>query len=160
VSVGHRSLKIEDYGKIAATFVDVRSGEAVRVHLIPGVRELARRACPEATRAYFAQLRAYQIIPDRELLNAQWVTLNQDIRLIRGTPRQRSNCIQCGEEIINGREVMKNEMIICVACAGNAYYHLKEAESAVEEKPEQANDFLDLVKPGIKACQPDNPTHA
>src|SRR5512133_2350650 len=30
-SVGHRTLRVEDYGKIAATFVDIKQGRAVRV---------------------------------------------------------------------------------------------------------------------------------
>src|SRR5512140_2185179 len=31
VSVGHRTLRVEDYGKIAATFANVSSGDAVRL---------------------------------------------------------------------------------------------------------------------------------
>ena len=64
VSVGHRSLKIEDYGKIAATFVDVKSGQAVRLHPVIGARELARSYFPKEPRAYFAQLDGYQTMPD------------------------------------------------------------------------------------------------
>src|SRR5512141_2080362 len=30
-SVGHRTMRVEDYGKIAATFVDIKQGRAVRV---------------------------------------------------------------------------------------------------------------------------------
>jgi formylmethanofuran dehydrogenase subunit E len=123
VSVGHRSLKIEDYGKIAATFVDLKSGRAVRLHPVPGARELALHYCQEEKRAYFAQLKAYQTIPDRQLLDAEWITLNRDIHQIIGSPRQRAYCIQCGEEVINGREVSENGLPTCVACAGRAYYH-------------------------------------
>ena len=126
VSVGHRTLKIEDYGKIAATFVDVRSGRGVRLCPVPGVRELAISYYPEQ-RAYFAQLKAYQIIPDRQLLRAEWITLTRDLLQIVGTPRQRAYCIRCGEEIINGREVQENGMPTCMACAGPTYYRAGEA---------------------------------
>ena len=43
VSVSHRSLKIEDYGKIAATFVHLKSGRAVRLFPKPGLRELCQK---------------------------------------------------------------------------------------------------------------------
>ena len=127
VSVGHRSLKIEDYGKIAATFVDLKSGRAVRLHPVSSARELALHYCQEEKRAYFAQLKAYQTIPDRQLLHAEWITLKQDLQRIVGSPRQRIYCIQCGEEVMNGREVLDNGLPTCVACAGRAYYHSGEA---------------------------------
>lgn len=34
VSVGHRSLKVRDYGKFAATFVDTANNRAIRVSAI------------------------------------------------------------------------------------------------------------------------------
>ncbi len=126
VSVGHRSLRVEDYGKIAATFVDTHTGRAVRVHPVHNVREVAKEYLPHEKRAYFAQLKGYQIIPDSEMLRAAWVTLNRDISQILGSPKQRSRCAQCGEEIINGREVIKGELIQCMTCAGETYYHLQE----------------------------------
>jgi formylmethanofuran dehydrogenase subunit E len=126
VSVGHRSLKIEDYGKIAATFVDLKSGRAVRLHPVPGARELALQYCQEEKRAYFAQLKAYQIIPDRQLLHTEWITLKQDLQQIVGSPRQRAYCIRCGEEVINGREILESGLPTCVACAGRAYYQSGE----------------------------------
>jgi formylmethanofuran dehydrogenase subunit E len=122
VSVGHRSLKIEDYGKVAATFVDVPSGRAVRLHPTIGVRELAISYCPEEERLYFAQLKAYQTMPDDQLLRVEWITLNQNIQQIMGSPRQRAYCIRCGEEVLNGREVSDSGLPTCRACAGQAYY--------------------------------------
>lgn len=64
-AVGHRSLKIEDYGKIAATFLDLKTRRAIRLHPSPYIRELARKYSPSESKAYFAQLNAYQVIPDR-----------------------------------------------------------------------------------------------
>jgi formylmethanofuran dehydrogenase subunit E len=122
VSVGHRSLKIEDYGKVAATFVDVPSGRAVRLHPTIGVRELAISYCPEEERLYFAQLKAYQTMPDDQLLRVEWITLNQNIQQIMGSPRQRAYCIRCGEEVLNGREISDSGLPTCRACAGQAYY--------------------------------------
>ena len=75
-SVGHRTLRVEDYGKIAATFVDIKQGRAVRVAPLLDVRERAAAYAPGETRHYFAQLAAYQVMPDAELLSIQEVSLN------------------------------------------------------------------------------------
>ena len=142
VSVGHRSLNIKDYGKIAATFINLKTNQAVRLHPAPKVRELAKSYLPLEKRAYFAQLEAYQVIPDHELLSIEWVTLHQPIRQIMGTPRQRACCMRCGEEIINGREITINELTLCAACAGQAYYHVETDAAKIENKREQINAFL------------------
>lgn len=86
VSVGHRSLRIEDYGKIAVTFVDVPSGRAVRLRPASGARGLAVSYCGGEELSSFAQLKAYQTIPDDQLLRAEWITLNQDIQQIWDLP--------------------------------------------------------------------------
>jgi formylmethanofuran dehydrogenase subunit E len=122
VSVGHRTLRVEDYGKIAATFVDLKTARAIRLHPAEGIRELAREYFPLEKRAYYSQLKGYQIIPDTELLNAEWVRLDRDIDQIMGSPRQRACCSGCREEIINGREIRQEDVTLCMACAGQAYY--------------------------------------
>ena len=104
VSVSQRSLKIEDYGKIAATFVHLKSGRAVRLFPKTGLRELARKYTRDEQRAYFVQLIAYQIIPDEELLDIEPVALTQSLKEIIGLPGQKTTCSLCGEQIINGRE--------------------------------------------------------
>src|SRR5690606_8407786 len=38
-TVGHRTLRIVDYGRVAITAVDTASGQAVRISPRPGVRE-------------------------------------------------------------------------------------------------------------------------
>ena len=141
VSVGHRTLKIEDYGKIAATFLNLKTHQAVRLHPTLGVRELARKYCPYEKLAYFAQLKAYQMIPDCELLSVRWIRLDQDIQQLTGSPRQRACCNKCGEEIINGREIIKSQVVLCAACAGYAYYHLEDAIGAVENGAGKINTF-------------------
>src|SRR5512142_2177631 len=67
-SVGHRTLRVEDYGKTAATFADVDTGRAVRVAPALDVREQACTWVPEESRHYFAQMQAYRTLPDESLL--------------------------------------------------------------------------------------------
>lgn len=124
-SMGHRTMRLEDYGKIAATFVDVKTGQAVRVAPRTDVRERAWQYAPEETRRYFAQLKAYQRMPDEELLMVQAVELTTPVATIISRPGIRVNCARCGEEIINEREVEVDGQILCRACAGPAYYRPK-----------------------------------
>ena len=63
VTVGHRSLRVVDLGKIAATFVGVATGKAVRLAPREGVRALASTYAPEATERYAAQLQGYAVMP-------------------------------------------------------------------------------------------------
>jgi formylmethanofuran dehydrogenase subunit E len=77
---------------------------------------------PDEPRHYFAQLRTYQLMPAAELLTMQAVTLTTSIEALVSRPGVRVNCSQCGEEIINEREVWMDGQIFCRTCAGNSYY--------------------------------------
>lgn len=117
---------MEDYGKVAATFVDTHTGRAVRVAPHLEVRQRAYAYAPEEPRHYFAQLKAYQIMPDSELLTIREVCLNTPIGEIVSRAGMRVNCSACGEEIINERELIYDGASLCRACAGSSYYHPAE----------------------------------
>jgi formylmethanofuran dehydrogenase subunit E len=121
-SVGHRTLRVVDYGKVAATFVDTRTGRAVRVAPRRESRALARLHAPGAKSRWHAQLEAYQVMPDDELLVAQPVVLSVSLEQLLSKPGRKTMCAACGEEIINEREVTRDGMTVCRACAGEAYY--------------------------------------
>lgn len=123
-TMGHRTLRMEDYGKIAATFVDVKTDRAVRVAPRLDVRERAYAYAPEERRHYFAQLQGYQIMPDDELLFVQEVALKTPVAEIVSRPVVRTNCDRCGEEIINERELCRDGQVLCRACAEGGYYEL------------------------------------
>jgi formylmethanofuran dehydrogenase subunit E len=121
-SLGHRRLRLEDFGKVAATFVDTLSGRALRIAPRSTVRQLACNCQPQETRRYFAQLRAYQVLPDEDLLSMQEVSLTTPVTRILSRPGLRLPCAMCGEEIINERQVVQNGLALCRACAGDGYY--------------------------------------
>lgn len=123
-TIGHRTLRVEDYGKIAATFVDVKTGQAVRVAPRLDVRARAYACVPDEPRHYFAQLKAYQVMPDHELLSIQLVQLTTPIAAIVSRAGVRVNCDLCGEEIINEREIVRDESTLCRSCASEGYYHI------------------------------------
>lgn len=121
-TVGHRTLRVEDYGKAAATFVDIQTGRAVRVAPVPDIRERATNSVTDEPRHYFAQMQAYQTMPDEDMLTVQEVFLNTSIEQIVSHPGLRVNCNICGEEIMNEREICCEGSIICKSCSGNGYY--------------------------------------
>ena len=132
-TVGHRTLRVEDYGKIAAVFVDTNTGRAVRLAPRLDVRERARLYAPQETRHYFAQLEGYQRMPTDELFMVQEVTLFTPIEAIVSRAGVRANCDVCGEEIINEREVVQDGLTLCRGCVvapqlrSPAYYYQPDA---------------------------------
>jgi formylmethanofuran dehydrogenase subunit E len=70
-SVGHRTLRVEEYGKVAATFVDIKTSRAVRVAPRLDIRERASDFVLEESRHYFAQMQAYQVMPDEDMLTVK-----------------------------------------------------------------------------------------
>jgi formylmethanofuran dehydrogenase subunit E len=119
---GHRTLRVEDYGKIAATFIDTETERCIRIAPAMNVREKAPTYAPAEPRHYFAQIQSYQIMPDDELLTVQEVALLRPVAEIISRPGVRVNCEVCGEEIINEREVISEGRTYCRTCAGQGYY--------------------------------------
>lgn len=120
--VGKRTLRVIDYGKVAATFVDIETRRAVRVVPRRDIRTLAVAYAPEAATRWEKQLLGYQRMPDAELLNAQAVALTFSLEHWLSKDGARVNCAQCGEEIINEREIEIHDNVYCLACVGGAYY--------------------------------------
>jgi formylmethanofuran dehydrogenase subunit E len=123
-SVGHRTLRIVDLGKVAATFTDLKSGRSIRLAPAQGVRERARIYAPEEGKAYAAQLKGYQLMPEAELFTFREVSLQPSLETILSQPDVRAQCCRCGEEIINQREVTMGDRTYCQTCFGESYYKL------------------------------------
>lgn len=140
-TVGHRTLRVEDYGKIAATLIDVKSNQAIRLAPQLDIRERAHAYAPGEKRHYFAQLQGYQIMPDAELLILQSVTLTTAVEALVSRPGVRVNCAHCGEEIINEREIYVAGKPLCHSCAGKGYYQI--TDSAAELSTASMDRWLD-----------------
>jgi formylmethanofuran dehydrogenase subunit E len=123
--VGRRTLRVEDYGKIAATFVDTQSNDVWRIAPHANARSLAALYAPEATNRWQAMLLGYQRMPTHELLVAQRVELRASVGEIMSRAGVRALCERCGEEIINAREVHVEGATLCRACATGGYYQLR-----------------------------------
>jgi formylmethanofuran dehydrogenase subunit E len=124
-TVGHRTLRVEDLGKIAATFTDIKKNTSLRLAPRPDVRARALTFAPDEKRRYFAQLKGYQVMPDEELFTFQQVELRTPAEQIISHQNARAVCSKCGEEIINEREVIIEGRVLCKTCAYGGYYQVK-----------------------------------
>jgi formylmethanofuran dehydrogenase subunit E len=121
-TVGHRTLRVMDFGKIAAVFANIKTGQAVRLAPKLDIRERAPLYAPQAKNKYAAQLNAYQVMPEAELFSCEAVLLEASLEAIVSRPGLRTVCARCGEEIINGRQISVGDETLCAACAGAGYY--------------------------------------
>lgn len=120
-TLGHRTMRLMDYGKVAATFVNTATGRAVRIWPHAESRVRALTYAPDAPNRWRAQLEAYQVMPAGELLCVREVELAIDLKAVIGAPGVRVNCSRCGEEILNRREVLRDGSVLCAGCAGESY---------------------------------------
>jgi len=120
--VGKRTLKIVDHGIMAATFVNLKTGQAVRVIAREEARELAPRYAPEETNKYEQQRQAYRVMPEEELLSFEEVKVTIPPEDMPGSPISRVACEKCGDTIVDMREVRRDGKILCRPCARGAYF--------------------------------------
>ena len=126
VSLGKRTLKHVDHGKMAATFVDTVAGAAVRVAAREEARELARLIAPWELDPRRAQTAAYRMLADTKLLKLEAVAVNS---AWLGRRRVRVRCEACGEGVNYQREVRVGDRVLCRACAGDRYYTVLSADA-------------------------------
>lgn len=123
--VGRRTLRVVDYGKMAATFIDTITGRAVRINPKREARLQAPMYTPEISQRWQAQLIGYQRMPAEMIFSVQEVSLTNSLAAILSKPGRRVVCQACGEEIMNEREVLIGQKKYCRACAGDSYYKKK-----------------------------------
>lgn len=124
-SLGKRSMKFLDYGKMAATFLNLESGKAVRVLAREDSRGKAKALFPGMEDKYEAQLEAYKVMSDKELFDVMEVEVELREEDMPGRPLRRVRCERCGEHVQDMREVYREGKALCRPCAGGAYYREK-----------------------------------
>ena len=120
--LGKRALKFRDFGKVAATFCDLRENRAVRIVALESAKERARELYPEIESKNQQQMRAYRQMPDEELFRIEWVRVALGPEDLPGYRAPRPLCAECGEPVSFGREVTRAGRTLCRACAGERYY--------------------------------------
>jgi formylmethanofuran dehydrogenase subunit E len=122
--LGKRALKFRDWGKVAATFIDVASGRAVRIAAKESSKELARQAHPELADKNQQQMLAYRELATDDLFDVRWVKVALGPEEFPGYKGERTVCEACGEGINFHREVRRDGKVLCRSCAGERYYEV------------------------------------
>ena len=120
--LGKRALKFRDWGKVAATFVDVAAGRAFRIAARESSKALARSLHPEIENKNQQQMLAYREMADDDLFDVQAVTVDLPPEEFPGYKGERALCARCDEGINFRREVVRDNQVLCRACAGESYY--------------------------------------
>jgi formylmethanofuran dehydrogenase subunit E len=122
--LGKRTLKYVDYGKMAATFLDTQTGQAVRVLALEESRDKAWRYARPGMSKCEVQREAYKVMPDDWLFAVQRVEVDLRPEDRPGPPISRLACERCGERINDRREVHVNGYVLCRPCADGSYYRV------------------------------------
>jgi len=126
-SLGKRSMRWIDYGIMAAIFVNLDTGKAVRIVAREESRELSKKYCPEIENKYARQLDAYRVMPQEELFTVEEVTVIIPEQDMPGRPLKRIQCESCGDWVQDCRDVEQNGKLLCRGCAYGKYYTKKSA---------------------------------
>ena len=121
-SLGRRTMKFMDFGKMAATFLNLRTGRAVRVIAKEEARQKAKEYFPEIESKYTAQLEAYKIMSEEDLFDVMDVQVTIPPEDMPGRPLQRIRCDSCGEYVQDMREVYREGKVLCRPCSYPGYY--------------------------------------
>jgi formylmethanofuran dehydrogenase subunit E len=119
--LGKRALKVRDWGKVAATFVDLQTGRAIRIAAKESSRQAAREMFPDMPKDA-GQQKAYAQLSDETLFDKKWVKVEVKPEDLPGFKCPRVVCDECGEGINFKREVLQGGRTLCRSCAGESYY--------------------------------------
>jgi formylmethanofuran dehydrogenase subunit E len=125
--LGKRAIKFRDWGKMAATFVDLssplpREGEtpvykAVRIAALESSKQRARELFPHIEQKNEQQMLAYREMAAADLFREEWVGVPIHPREMPGYKSARITCEACGEGVNYDREVRRDGKILCQGCA-------------------------------------------
>lgn len=124
--LGKRALKFRDWGKMAATFVDLSSGKAIRIVALESSKQKARELYPQIENKNQQQMKAYREMNDADLFGEQWVDVELRPGEMPGYKGERIACAACGEGINYDRFVERDGQKLCLACAypEHRYYRI------------------------------------
>lgn len=120
--VGKRALKLRDWGKMAATFIDLEARlegddyRGLRVVALESSKARAKELYPELEKNA-QQMKAYREMPDAELFSEEWVRVALPPSEFPGYRGTRVVCARCGEGVNFDRFIDQDGERVCLSCA-------------------------------------------
>ena len=125
--LGKRALKFRDWGKMAASFIDLASPlhaeneapvyKAIRIAALESSKARARELYPNIENKNQQQMLAYRELPLSDLFSEEWIQVPLHPREMPGYKSDRIACSLCGEGINYDRQIIRTGQILCQACA-------------------------------------------
>lgn len=128
--VGKRALKLRDFGKMAATFIDLNAKldsdeyKGLRVVALESSKARAKELYPELEKNA-QQMKSYREMPDEELFSEQWVRVPLPPSEFPGYKGERVACARCGEGVNFDRFTEVDGERLCLACANTKSLYYK-----------------------------------
>jgi formylmethanofuran dehydrogenase subunit E len=128
--LGKRALKHRDFGKMAATFIDLNAKldaddyKALRVVALETSKARARELYPSLEKNA-QQMKAYRELPDKDLFSTEWVRVPLPPSEFPGYKGERVVCARCGEGVNFDRFIERNNERLCLACANPTTLYYK-----------------------------------
>jgi formylmethanofuran dehydrogenase subunit E len=121
--MGKRTLKFKDFGINAATFVNLETRLAFRIVSTERSRDLVRQYAPHETTVQGRQLEGYKRMPDDQLFDIQQVRVDLPQWEMPGPPRRHAVCSACGQMVRDGKEIRREDRVLCRPCGGENYFY-------------------------------------
>ena len=121
-SLGKKSLKPMGYGKFAATFVNMETGEAIRVIDLGANKKGTEEE--EAEESIEELTERIAKTPGEELFEIQKVSVKIDPNELPGKPLEIAKCVGCGEVVMDGKHHLRSGKAFCTSCYDKSYYQL------------------------------------
>lgn len=119
--LGRRSFKLRDYGKMAATFYNMKTEKAYRIWVSGNVTKGKDfHSLPEGEKKKLL----YEVLASKssKILSSKRVSVSFSQNELPGKPKVVVDCCICGERVMDGKHVSKNGKKLCRSCTDGAYY--------------------------------------
>lgn len=117
-SMGKRTLKQMYYGKFAATFYNMDTGEALRISDADANKKSKIKETKEE------MINRFRLTPPEELFKVENVKIELSKGDMPGKPYTTAFCSVCGEKVSDGRHVLVGGRPLCRSCAEGSYYEI------------------------------------
>ena len=121
--LGRRSMKLVNYGKMAATFINTDTGDAYRVWVNGKINEMIGKISTNRLEKERQYERVLQLRSE-DVVSVQKVRVNIPPEELPGKPKRTVRCIRCGEKVMDSKDLFTENGPVCLACAEGPYYSL------------------------------------
>jgi formylmethanofuran dehydrogenase subunit E len=116
--LGRRTMKLVNYGKMAATFVNLQTQIAYRIWVSGNLDKIFGDVGTDK----FKRCEKLLLTKSEDVVSLVQVSVIISPDEMPGKPRHTILCSRCGEKVMDAKEIYLEQKPLCLACAKGAYY--------------------------------------